>query len=85
MVELSEIDGGGRLFRVRACRMADGERLSLVVGPEHLTARSVVDPELLYESPFTDVDLLGVSGVFNEIDAKKIVDILRSVRSNAAA
>jgi type I restriction enzyme R subunit len=52
---------------------------------EHLTARGVVDPGLLYESPFTDVDPLGVSGVFSEADAMKIVDILRAVRSNTAA
>ena len=52
---------------------------------EHLTARGVVAPEGLYESPFTDVDPLGVSGVFSEADATKIVAILREVRSNAAA
>jgi type I restriction enzyme R subunit len=52
---------------------------------EHLTAQGVVDPGLLYESPFTDVDPLGVSGVFLEADASKIVDILTAVRRNAAA
>jgi len=52
---------------------------------EHLTARGVVDPELLYESPFTDVDPMGVSGIFSEADAMKIVDILTAVRKNAAA
>jgi type I restriction enzyme R subunit len=52
---------------------------------EHLTARGVVDPGLLYESPFTDVDPMGVSGVFSDADASKIVDILKTVRENAAA
>lgn len=52
---------------------------------EHLTAQGVVDPGLLYESPFTDVDPLGVSGVFLEADAMKIADILTAVRRNAAA
>jgi type I restriction enzyme R subunit len=52
---------------------------------EHLTAQGVVDPGLLYESPFTDLDPLGVSGVFEEADATKIVDILTIVRNNAAA
>jgi type I restriction enzyme, R subunit len=52
---------------------------------EHLTARGVVDPELLYESPFTDVDPMGVSGVFADADASRIVDILTTVRKNAAA
>lgn len=52
---------------------------------EHLTARGVVDPGLLYESPFTDVDPMGVSGVFSGADASKIVDILERIRKNAAA
>lgn len=52
---------------------------------EHLTAQGIVDPGLLYESPFTDVDPLGVSGVFIETDAMKIVEILTAVRRNAAA
>jgi type I restriction enzyme R subunit len=52
---------------------------------EHLTARGVVDPGLLYESPFTDVDPMGVSGFFSDADASKIVDILETVRKNAAA
>ena len=29
---------------------------------EHLTARGVMDPRLLYESPFTDIDPLGGRG-----------------------
>jgi type I restriction enzyme R subunit len=33
---------------------------------EHLTAQGDVDATLLSESPFTDVDPLGVSGVFLE-------------------
>ena len=33
---------------------------------EHLTARGVMDPRLLYESPFTDLDPLGVAGIFGE-------------------
>jgi type I restriction enzyme R subunit len=52
---------------------------------EHLTARGVMDPGALYESPFTDVNPLGVSGVFSEADAMKIADILTAVRRNAAA
>ena len=33
---------------------------------DHLTARGVMDPRLFYESPFTDLDPLGVAGVFGE-------------------
>jgi type I restriction enzyme R subunit len=33
---------------------------------EHLTARGAMDPRLLYESPFTDLDPLGVAGGFEK-------------------
>jgi hypothetical protein len=36
MVEHTELQGKDRLFRVRVCRMTDGERIPLVVGPDHL-------------------------------------------------
>src|SRR6516225_160059 len=39
-------------------------RANMIV--EHLTARGVMDPRLLYESPFTDLDPLGVAGIFAE-------------------
>jgi type I restriction enzyme R subunit len=52
---------------------------------EHLTARGTIEPELLYASPFTDVDPTGVSGVFSDVDARRIVAILETVWNNAAA
>jgi type I restriction enzyme R subunit len=51
---------------------------------DHLTARGVVDPGLLYESPFTDVDPSGVAGVFGEKEVAEIVSILDQVRKRAA-
>jgi type I restriction enzyme R subunit len=52
---------------------------------DHLTARGVVDPGLLYESPFTDVDPYGVAGVFRENEVAEIVSILDRIRKRAAA
>jgi type I restriction enzyme, R subunit len=52
---------------------------------EHLTARGVIDAGLLYESPFTDINPLGVAGVFPDTDVAKIVEILTTIRNNAAA
>jgi len=52
---------------------------------EHLTARGVMDPRLLYESPFTDMDPLGVAGVFEEADVVKLIQVLRDVQGRAAA
>jgi type I restriction enzyme R subunit len=52
---------------------------------EHLTARGLMDPRLLYESPFTDMDPLGVAGMFKEGEVEELIQILRDVEGRAAA
>jgi type I restriction enzyme R subunit len=52
---------------------------------DHLTARGVMDPRLLYESPFTDLDPLGVAGLFREAEVVELIQILRDVQGRAAA
>jgi len=42
------------------------------------------DPRLLYESPFTDMDPMGVAGLFGD-EAAAIIDILADMRRRAAA
>jgi type I restriction enzyme, R subunit len=44
-----------------------------------------MDPRLLHESPFADIDPLGVAGVFKEGEVVQLVQILRDVRGRAAA
>ena len=38
----------------------------------------MMNPGLLYESPFTDIHYEGLDGVFNEEDADQIVSLVRS-------
>ena len=52
---------------------------------DHLTARGVMDPRLLYESPFTDIDPLGVAGLFEEAEVIKLIGILNDVQGRAVA
>ena len=52
---------------------------------DHLTERGVMDPKLLYESPFTDFDSKGVDGVFESGDVIRLIDILRTVEPKSAA
>jgi type I restriction enzyme R subunit len=42
-----------------------------------------MDPRRLYESPFTDVDDQGVSGVFTPTEVKILVETLAQVRAKA--
>jgi type I restriction enzyme R subunit len=58
------------------------EFLNMVI--EHLTDRGQMDPRLLYESPFTDMDPMGVAGLFGN-EAAAIIDILAEVKRRAAA
>jgi type I restriction enzyme R subunit len=59
------------------------EFLDLVI--DHLTARGVMDPKLLYEAPFTDFDRNGVEGVFEQADVIRLVQILREIEPRSAA
>lgn len=52
---------------------------------DHLTERGAMDPRLLYESPFTDIDPMGIEGVFGEKEAAHLITILDDVRRRAAA
>jgi type I restriction enzyme R subunit len=59
------------------------EFVNLII--DHLTARGVMDPKLLYEPPFTDFDRNGVEGVFDHADARRLVKILEEIEPRVAA
>ena len=59
------------------------EFINLIV--DYLTERGAMDPRRLYESPFTDLDDQGVSGLFPQADVQRIVSVLNEVRERAAA
>jgi len=59
------------------------EFLDLII--DHLTARGLMDPRLLYEAPYTDFDSKGVEGVFEHPDVVRLVEILRHVEPRSAA
>jgi type I restriction enzyme R subunit len=59
------------------------EFVNLII--EHLTERGAMDPRRLYESPFTDFDAQGVSGIFPQADVQRIVQLINEVGKRAAA
>ena len=59
------------------------EFINLII--DHLTERGAMDPRRLYESPFTDFDDQGVSGVFQQVEVQRIVQVLSDVAKRAAA
>jgi type I restriction enzyme M protein len=52
---------------------------------DYLTQNGVMDPRLLYTSPFTDYSSTGLDGVFSDKDATGIVSVLDSIREAAVA
>lgn len=52
---------------------------------DYLTERGVMDPRLLYESPFTDIDSMGVEGVFGSAEVIELITIIEDFRKRAAA
>ena len=52
---------------------------------DHLTEHGVMNPELLYESPFTDLNPLGPEGIFNSTQVDELISLLSEVHSRAVA
>lgn len=67
----------------RALNADQIEFLDLIIN--HLTAEGVMEARRLYESPFTDIDDQGVSGLFQSADVIALIHLLEEVKATAAA
>ncbi len=67
----------------RKLTVAQTEFLDQII--DFLTERGMIDPRRFYESPFTDFDDQGISGVFPQADVQEIVRIVKQIRDTAAA
>lgn len=50
-----------------------------------LCENGMVDPKTFYESPYTDLDDLGINGLFDSIQSAQIISLVRSINETAAA
>jgi type I restriction enzyme, R subunit len=57
------------------------EFLDMIIN--YLTERGVMEPRLLYESPFTDINDMGVEGVFETAQVVELINILDDVQRMA--
>ena len=51
----------------------------------HLTEHGVMDPALLYESPFTDLTPHGPDGLFTAAQVDELVEVLQQLKVTALA
>ena len=59
------------------------EFINLII--DHLTHHGIMEPGLLYESPFTDINAQGPEGVFNSTQVDTLISVLEQIRASAAA
>ena len=59
------------------------EFLDMIIN--YLTERGTMEPKLLYESPFTDFNDLGVEGIFEAAEVVQLIGLLEGVQKRAAA
>lgn len=59
------------------------EFLDLIINS--LTESGYVDPSSFYESPFTDLDDMGISGIFSREQTQQIIQIVRALNDAVAA
>jgi type I restriction enzyme R subunit len=57
--------------------------LDLII--DSLTESGIIEPQSFYESPFTDLDDMGIAGLFDREQAAEIINIVRSLNAAAQA
>jgi type I restriction enzyme, R subunit len=49
----------------------------------YLTKNGVIEPSMLFESPFTDINDQGLIGIFDDGDAHQVINIIKKIKENA--
>lgn len=49
------------------------------------TVKGVIEPDMLFEPPFTDINTSGIMGVFDEATSTRIIELIREINANAVA
>jgi type I restriction enzyme R subunit len=48
-----------------------------------LSVKGIIDPAMLFEPPFTDINSAGVMGLFDEVTSGKIIKLIEKINLNA--
>ncbi|PCI67826.1 MAG: restriction endonuclease subunit R [Piscirickettsiaceae bacterium] len=50
---------------------------------EYLVKNGTMEPKLMFDAPFTNFNDLGIAGVFDENESKKVIELVRHINGNA--
>ena len=50
-----------------------------------LTVKGIIEPAMLFEAPFTDINSNGVAGLFDDAIATRIISLIETINHNAEA
>jgi type I restriction enzyme R subunit len=51
----------------------------------YLNVKGIIEPSMLFEAPFTDINSTGVVGLFEDQIASKIISLIETINNNAEA
>jgi type I restriction enzyme R subunit len=73
----------GQLTEGKSLTANQIEFVNLIV--DHLTEHGAMKPDLLYESPFIDINPQGPDGVFDSSQVDQLIGVLSVIHARAAA
>lgn len=76
-------DAFGEFVTTHKLNADQTEFIDMIV--DHLTDSGIVEPATFYESPFCDLNDMGIAGVFSKDQAVRIINIVREINSSAEA
>lgn len=51
---------------------------------DYLVKNGTMEPKAMFETPFTHINDMGIAGVFDDTESKKVIDLIKHINENAS-